>query len=514
MNRKHAILAVLSLILAVALVQGGFAAPAAEKAGDQGKVVTLKYFTVEHTNWPVKNDTPVLQEMTKRIGIKLDYIVVPGEVLNEKLNLTMASGDLPDLMNLNVNYINQNLSSGAFLALNDLVDNTAPRLAKKMTPTVKKYVVNQLDGKYYGIPLMGTARYKEGWLVRGDWLSKLGLKEPDTLDDWITVLRAFRDKDPDGNGKNDTIPFTYYAGTMRTNAILSNSFGFTEWWWSIIDGKPVYNPTHPRYKEAITWLANAYKEKLWDQEFVTASTKQWEERLSSGAAGATHGNLARSDMFNAVGRKINPSYNMIGVTPPAGPRGERGYNTYSSTLPGYVTAVTKGCKNVDAAMKYLDFWFSDEGSILSTMGIKGVTYDVKDGKEVYIGEMAAPDAGTNIGLWAKWGINQQMFPRNYYPVYYDLVMGPNTKEAAKKAEAYFKDPFPPLSFTKEESARVKEIVAAVEPMANQYMDRMVMGELPLTQWDAFQTDMKKAGVDELNQIYGAAYQRFVKFVGQ
>lgn len=470
--------------------------------------VTLKYFTVMHDNWQITDDTPVLKEILKKTNVKIEYIAVPSSALQEKFNLTMASGALPDLFNLNITVINEYAAKGAFLELGPLVDKSAPNLKKIMTPEVLINVVT-LDKKYYGIPRMNQPRFHYGWVIRKDWLDKLKLNEPSTLDEWVSVLTAFRDRDPDGNGKNDTIPFTIYGGVSNIKTVLNPAFGmgFSDWTEND-NGTISLNCTTANYKKMLEWLNKLYKEKLLDQEFVVLSFANWQERLLNSASGSSHAFLGRSDMFTNDGVKLINTYKMIATAPPKGPDGKSGAPTYNPTLTPYSVAISKDCKNVDAAMRYLNYYFSDEGAELAAYGIDGVSSKTVSGKKEYTDEIK--QNGTNYALHAKYGILQLMFPRRMTDGEVELTLGPLTKEAISKNEKFYVNPLPVLSFTKEEQDKIKEIGTNIQTAIKENSDKFVTGDMALTQWDDFQAQLKKLGVDEYIKINNDAYKRYLE----
>ena len=499
----------LVLALAMAAVVAGFAFGSAqsETAAQPQKQVTLKYLVYEHPNYPVNDDTPILAEVLKRTGIRVEWVPVPDAGYSEKLNLILASGDLPDLVSMRIELINEYSQKGAFVPLEDLIDKYAPSLRKVLTPAVKIVVIN-IDKKIYGLPLINEWRRDRGAvLVRADYLKKLGLKEPDNVADLESMLRAFKASDVDGNGKQDTIPWVFQpSATYFVKEIMSPSFGmhFTD--WTEVNGKLTYKYTMPEYKELLSWLAKLYKDGLIDKEYALLSAKQWEERVSAGIAAATTAYIGRTDYFNQMVQKTNPQFDLVALTPLAGPGGKRGAGANPVVNKGYCAAISKNCTDPESAIRLLDFVYSAEGTELFSWGIEGITYVVKDGKKQYSDEIL--NEPLNYAIQAKYGIIQLGLPRMYLQNDQELTIGPGTREGIRRARPHYMEPLPTLTFTKEEQQKVTEITAAISPVINKYTDQAIMGEVPVSDFDPLQEQLKKLGIDTFIKIYNDAYGRY------
>lgn len=103
-------------------------------------------------------------------------------------------------------------------------------------------------------------------MINKSWLDKLGLKVPDTIDDLYNVLKAFKEQDPNGNGKQDEIPFIELSNDLISPfgiADLNNNFMVVK------DGNAVYYPISEEYKEGLKWESKLFKDGLLDKEVFT-----------------------------------------------------------------------------------------------------------------------------------------------------------------------------------------------------------------------------------------------------
>lgn len=467
--------------------------------------VTLTYLTGEHANWPISDDTPVLKEIEKRIGVKIKYMAVPSANFNSKLNIVLASKELPDMMNLDANTVNTYATKGVFVALDPYIEKQAPNLKKILTPDVKMKVINPEDLKTYCVPLVNMTPWQFTWMLRKDWLDAAGLKEPDTLDDWKKVLKAFKEKDLAGEGK--TIPLV--TNSLGVDTILSGlypAYGLYPSGWTPKDGKIVLNAMTNEHKEAIAWIRDLYKEGLLDKEYAVTSNKQWEEKMVT-RAGACISYATRPDMFTSQAKEKIPGYDVIPTVPPKGPHGNREISCYDSTLAQYTVTITKECKAVDAAIKYIDFMFSEEGEDLTALGIEGTHYFKKDGKKVWSDDILK--SNNDFTYFAQIGIMQQMFPRRRSDLEQQLY-GDKYVMCGEKQKDYLQEPFPVLSYTNEQQDIMKEYYSVVLPLVKQYNDKFIMGQLVLddSNWEKFQSELKKVGAEKFVKIQNEAYKAY------
>lgn len=174
--------------------------------------ITLRILSETRADIQLGNDMPVFQELEKRTNVHLDWELLPVTKPEEKLNLIMSSGQLPDLVSLSpypelmVKYGME----GAFIPVQDLIKEHAPDIKKaldnplpgdKLPYTMDCWAeLTASDGNVYTVPLLSSANAIGAvYAIRDDWLQKLNLKTPETLDDLYTALKAFKEKDPNGN---------------------------------------------------------------------------------------------------------------------------------------------------------------------------------------------------------------------------------------------------------------------------------------------------------------------------
>lgn len=209
-----------------------------------------------------------------------------------KVNAVIASGDLPDyLTNLTYTQYKAIVKAGLAMDISQYWDAYASDRSKDVYKSNEKLFDSLVkDGDaMYGIPSsQPEGDFLSVMWVRQDWLDKLGLKAPQNIDDLVAVATAFRDKDPDGNGKADTLGIigpgkgdVIYNSVFKSNnnrhldQIFAAYNSFPGIWVKDSNGKVVYGSTTPETKEALAKLAEMYKNGLFDKQlFTNESAKQ------------------------------------------------------------------------------------------------------------------------------------------------------------------------------------------------------------------------------------------------
>ena len=227
---------------------------------------------------PTTDELPVWAWVKEHTGISIDWQVVPNSEFGTTIQTRMASGiDLPDILSSSSIDTTIYGEDGMLVEMSDLIarfgENFNSVLAEKpnLLPLMKTP-----DGKVYHL---STTRDEElyagaiGFQIRKDWLDRLGLEEPKTVDDWYTVLKAFKEQDANGNGDpNDEIPMS--AESSVTNIYRwGNAWGLRLWQsdgFSIDEnGKVQYDFLKPEAKEVNEFVAKLYAEGLMDPEAIT-----------------------------------------------------------------------------------------------------------------------------------------------------------------------------------------------------------------------------------------------------
>ena len=351
----------------------------------------------------------------------------------EAMNLLIAQGNLPDIVGGAAiqQPVNQFGPQGAFVPLNDLVKEHAPHIqAFWDTHPGLQEAISSYDGNYYYIPYLPDGKFGRAWYIRQDWLDKLGLEQPQTVDEYHDVLVAFRDQDPNGNGKKDEIP--YFARQWEeVNRLLTlwdarSSGSDTYHDFFVEDGMVKHPYAQESYRDGLSNIAAWYKEGLIDPEIFTRGSSSRDFLLSENLGGSTHDWFASTSGYNEALVDKVPGFNFIPFLPPASAGGVRMEEHRRIPIKPDGWAISYMNKNPVETIKYFDFWFTDQGRLLSNFGVEGKTWDMVDGQPVYKKEVLTSDQAVNSQMY----LEGAQLPRGYFQDYrYEIQW---TSEAALK----------------------------------------------------------------------------------
>ncbi|ULO09431.1 extracellular solute-binding protein [Paenibacillus sp. 19GGS1-52] len=220
------------------------------------------------------------------------------ETFTQKVQLAIDSNDLPDAMVVDRDQLKKLIDNDMIEELTETYKNYGSELIKEMYDSTKGEALNDAtrDGKLYGLPNVAINADSPSLLwVRQDWLEKLELQAPKTFDDIEAIAQAFVNKDPDGNGKRDTIGLSGYRNIVYgtkphvngLDTIFSAYHAFPTNWIKDSSGKVVYGSITPETKQALAKLADWYKRGLIDPEF--ALYKETQEPIIAGKTGMFFG---------------------------------------------------------------------------------------------------------------------------------------------------------------------------------------------------------------------------------
>ncbi|SFD77354.1 putative aldouronate transport system substrate-binding protein [Paenibacillus catalpae] len=244
--------------------------------------------TIENNVW-----TRAYEE---ELGIKIKYNwIVNGDQYGQKMNLTITSDSLPDIFQVDSLQFRQLAEAGQLEDLTQVVQDYGSDLTKEMIDrgTNAKSAATY-DGKLLAIPpaedYLGGAPLL---FVRTDWLQKLNLPEPKTMDDFIKIAEAFTTQDPDGNGKNDTYGLAaskdLFGGYPDFSGLMNGFHAYANIWIKDASGKLVNGSIQPEMKNALAKLQELYKAGVIDKEFGVKDGGKAAELQTAGKVGMSFG---------------------------------------------------------------------------------------------------------------------------------------------------------------------------------------------------------------------------------
>ena len=295
----------------------------------------------------------------QKTNIHINWIEVSSSAWTEKVNLTLASGDLPDAF---LGEVDVASNKDVLVPLNDLVDQYAPNVLQMFEnlPDMKGALTLN-DGRFYSLPI-GDADTKneinnEMW-INTAWLKALNLEMPTTIEEFYNVLVAFRDGDPNGNGIQDEIPLLVSGSALTcTFDPLFGFFGTLEDdnHVRVQDGQIIFTPSEEGYYDALCWLHKLYSEGLMNAEYFTEDYQQY---LAKGATDPSVVGVAIDWYIDNI--ITSSAAGDFAYIPPM--QGVKGPMTWvashipcspQGTLNGF--SITTSCKNPELLVAWYDF---------------------------------------------------------------------------------------------------------------------------------------------------------------
>ena len=254
--------------------------------GDAQETKTIKIMAPLLAESTPKEGNEIQTALEEITGYKLDVTWVPNTQYSDRVSVTLNGNDLPDILVATGkdNSIISAVDAGAFWQLDDYIDEY-PNLAK-MDEDIQLNA--SFNGKTYGI-YRSRDVMRAAIIIRRDWLENLDMEVPKTTEDFLEMLRAFKNDDPDGNGQDDTYGLTIpkwdgmnNLGPFDQIAVwfgAPNAFAVDE------EGNVTPDFYSEGYNEALDFMKQLYDEGLINQDFVTLSTDDWNNDFINGKSG-------------------------------------------------------------------------------------------------------------------------------------------------------------------------------------------------------------------------------------
>lgn len=343
------------------------------------------------TNYP-KDGSPVVAELEKRTNTKIHLEWVPNASYDDKFNITLASGNLPSIIyvpNVKSSSFVNAAKAGAFWDIGPYLNDY--EYLRQANPVILNN--SSVEGANYGI-YRGRVLGRNGVVFRKDWLDKVGLQTPETIDDFYNMLKAFKELGPDGNNKDDT----YGMVLVKWTGGWASGFDIIKLWfgspnkWGERDGSLVPEHLTPEYLDALKFMKKLYDEKLINQDFAVYDSAKWNDPVINNQAGVivdvADAAARLDDRIHAALAEAgtdNPDIHYIDVI-----GGVKGVDGQLRALPtsGFagMLAIPKSTVKTEEELRrvlaFIDKLNEPEMQTLLTFGLEGTHYTVEDGAAV------------------------------------------------------------------------------------------------------------------------------------
>ena len=480
--------------------------------------ITLRYWCgpPSYTNVaPTRMDQPCFQVLEAVSGVTL--VFETGE-----FGVMVASGDYPDLIKMDWTRMpdgaSKYIEQGVIMDLKPHLEEYAPNFLKAMQRDEEIRIQNTTDEGYVVMfGMQGITHF--GLQVRKDWCDALGIELPQTIDEWHNMLLSFKNDDPNGNGEADEIPLANYYAGYNTLKYFTGAFKTYEG----SNSNPFYNdegtikfgPLTDNYKQWITEMAKWYAEGLIDPDYLVNGTEQCDANMLSEKIGAIGENTKRvQGKYLDMMKNSNPDFTLVSVLTPMYTDGQHYFtgDVYHKNKTYRGTAISAKTKYLEAAMRYCDWAYSDEGILFWNYGLENISYTMENGKPVYTDEIMKNPNG--------WSIDEAQV---YWRLIYDDLMGIETEDSVLDGYIWPQQLelvantkkenndliLPALYFTSDESMQIGSKWADINTFRNEQVNAFIMGQRPISEYDSFVDELKRMGIEDLVGIYQDAYDRYL-----
>ena len=516
----------LSLVITAALFCTVFSAVSLAE-----ETPTLTYWCLFENNASksVNNyaDLPLYKELMTRLGINIKFTHPPTGMDAEQFALLIAGSELPDIIEYNwygsyPDGPQAAIDEGVIIPLNEYLENgSLPNLAKMfaedpdLAATCRTY-----EGTYYCFPFVRSNELMKqkggGPTIRMDVLDQLGLDVPRTIDDWEEVFakaqeagweHPFIARFADLHGNS--------SATTGEESVFCGAYGVAYRFY-IEDGTIKFGPIEPAYKDYLAKMADWYSKGYIDPDFLTLDNSGLDGKMTSSSAMSTFRSPDSGiGVWTKNMRAVDENVRFVAAPFPVLNEGDTRYigNMNLRFQAGYSAAITTSCKNIDAALKLLDYAYSEEGNLLYNFGIEGVSFEYDENGEAQFTKLITDNPD---GLTLKEAMI--LYCRNSAGGPFVKDAGPILAQRHDNKDQY-DAPFiwdasidwskclPRMVYTAEETEELNDIMAEVNTILEEMTVKIIIGDKSIGTYDDYVSDMKNAEIDRAIQIIQTAYDR-------
>ncbi len=462
------------------------------------------------------NENEAYKQKEEKTGVHVTFDSPPAGSWAEAFKLLIAGKDLPDIIEEGSGSLSdypggpdQAIADGVYIDLAPLIPLYAPNYNKLLEdPEFRKEVTTD-KGAIPAFFCAHTAKEPawSGPVVRLDWLKEQGLEIPVTLADWENMLIKFRD------AYGCEAPLQLNVRGVPDYGEFVGAFDVAPGTFQI-DGVVKYGPVEAGFRDYVTLMHKWYEEGLIDPEFPTRDGTSADALATTGRAGAWTGdyNNKLNTYISIVRKTGDEKYDLEAAPYPVREAGMVSHvrqTNFKNKLSG--AFITTSCKDVEAAMRWMDWNYSEEGMMLFNYGIEGLTYDVIDGLPYYSDFYNKNPDGIAPGHMS-WKYRTSYGPYlRLFTMQRVHVPNPKTDNTYTVWESNGDNAYslPMVTYTAEESSERSRLLNEIKMYQEPMIAKFITGDEPLENFDAYLAHMKELGVDRVIEITQGALDRYI-----
>ena len=466
------------------------------------------------------------QRAEEETGVHVEWEFITSTVWAEQKSMILAEGNLPDVVigsrALTTSDVANNIEY--FLPLEDIIPEYAPHIVDMWNEYPATLIANTFpDGHVYTIGHVMPIRpaTEAAYYINQDWLDNLGLSNPTTVDELTNVLKEFRDKDANGNGDpNDEIPLIFrgFIGNListGTNTKLSADAlrGFFQadhcLQYEVTvneEGKVQYMPVTENFKAWVEYCNMLYSEGLINKDLGTIDGGLYNSLLANAEipvvgmmSGWTKAGLGKwADRYTEVVIKEGPFGKAYVAANEA-------YLACSASGGWSVAEISKTCKNPEAALRWLDYFYEDMHGLEAYFGAFGPCLQQNDDGTITIID-CPPETDQNTWVWTN-GMGDTGLgycsKETQAKVIWNAWVGEKAAADAKYAdnvrdESYI---YPPVTFDRDTNTTIEEIETDMKTFIREKVAHWISDGGVEEEWGDYLDQLNKMGLERYLDIY-------------
>ena len=483
----------LALILALCLSGAALA--------EEAQTPSYRMAGLDQTQYRSWSDNEFFRRMEAKTGIRFTFQQYTGDAEWTKAKAAMEanSADLPDVLfkaALTGNECMELREKGVLIDLKPLLEENCPNLWAILSAQPDLLAAITLpDGSVAALPFISLPATQNYMWINREWLSTLRLEAPSTAQELVNVLTAFLNKDPNRNGRADEIPLGF-LGPFDLK-FLAHAFGLIANDYNVFaeDGQAKFMPLEENFRLFVTWCRDLYQAGLLDKNgFSTADDLR---TVTDSNAAATYGIILTpqiSDIFQVSWA------NKYEIMMPLSYGGQRVYRSFSGPLIRGTFAVTSACKDPEKMLQWVDYLYTEEGAILSGIGMENEDYVVDgDGTWRFLDSVQSNYEMYRAGSLIDGGsVQPGVLARDFEYKMSGSALVQDILDKQAEFDQYAKMPFPYYTLTKEQQNTIQPLQEKIGYYVDMQIARWVLGEEEISDaaFAAFSEELNSLGLTE------------------
>ncbi|MDD6023182.1 MAG: extracellular solute-binding protein [Oscillospiraceae bacterium] len=457
----------------------------------------------------------IFRELEKITNVTWDATMVSFMAEAEQFQLMVAGGEYTDVISKAVdNYtgtVDQAIEEDFLIDLAPYISENMPNLSAKFQeyPDLLRQIKS--DGgaigafpKIYAAP----SDISSGGSIRADWLEDLGLAEPKTYDDLYNILREFKEK----KGADKPLIISRATGVQPE---LLNGYNVGAGFYQV-DGEIRYGVVQPEFKEFLTMMNKWYSEGLINDLFLSQGSYESlmdASPILNGSCGVWYGTSAQT-YTNVISQSTDPNMKITGVTNVTTDGSMAHLGEEGSMFDSHLWSVTTACEDPEIICQYIDYVYSEEGTLLANYGVEGETFTYVDGVPTLTDlVLNNPDysygAAMNIFVCdrmtpAPFVIDEARVRANYVEDQLNAIAVWNNSN-----DGLYNLPRTGVNMNVEESEEYNSLYSDIETYMDEHIVKFIVGDEPLSDFDSFVETLHSMGIDRCIELEQSAYDRYM-----